>query len=285
MDSIKEDVKYYIDENQDAEFEENEYMYEDLNLEEAEVYFGNEDDESSDKEGIFIYYLAFVSNQELYIDEKPVKKETESRKSSATSIDEPKMASPKGSTTPRKTSVAKKEEPSKPAPKIAPIPAVRVPTTPRAVVPTPVDAPAPAPVLRYAAAAAVAIPKASDPEQGWFLYIRSPIPSLIPSYLVSLASSPDPTPAELTGKGKKTSAPLATSAPVPSAGQAQSKTPAPGIAITAAPQEPEAPLINALHVPDFRELKMPPSLADLVTSFEATREKGMLSCILIGDLT
>ena len=236
----------------------------------------------------FIYYLAFagscLSNQELYIDEKPVKKESESRKSSATSVEEPKMASPKASTTPRKTSVAKKEEPSKPAPKIAPIPAVRVPTTPRAVVPTPVDAPVPAPVLRYAAAAAVAIPKASEPEQGLFLFC---IPNQIPysfsysSYLVSLASSPDPTPAELTGKGKKTSVPLATSATVPSAGQAQSKPPAPGMTTTTAPQEPEAPLINALHVPDFRELKMPPSLADLVTSFESTREKGMLFFLLI----
>ena len=57
VDGIKEDVKYYIDENQDAEFEENEYMYEDLNLEEAEVYFGNEDDEASDKEGM-LYILS-----------------------------------------------------------------------------------------------------------------------------------------------------------------------------------------------------------------------------------
>ena len=57
VDSIKEDVKYYIDENQDPEFEENEYMYEDLNLEEAEVYFGNDDDEGSEKEGSYFFLL------------------------------------------------------------------------------------------------------------------------------------------------------------------------------------------------------------------------------------
>lgn len=50
-------MKYYIDENQDPEFEENEYMYEDLNLEEAEVYFGNDDDEGSEKEGFYFRLL------------------------------------------------------------------------------------------------------------------------------------------------------------------------------------------------------------------------------------
>lgn len=75
--------------------------------------------------------------------------------------EEPKPASPKGSTTPRK-----KEESVKYVSKVTPIPATRVPTTPRATIPTPVDAPIPTPVLRYAAAAAISIPKTSEPEQG-----------------------------------------------------------------------------------------------------------------------
>lgn len=49
VDSIKEEVKYYIEENQDESFEENEYIYEDLNLEDAEIFgFGGEDEDSSE---------------------------------------------------------------------------------------------------------------------------------------------------------------------------------------------------------------------------------------------
>lgn len=46
VETIKEDVNYYVAENQEPDFEDNEYIYDDLNLEEADVYgFGNDDDD------------------------------------------------------------------------------------------------------------------------------------------------------------------------------------------------------------------------------------------------
>jgi CCR4-NOT transcription complex subunit 3 len=54
VEAIQDDVKYYIDENHETDFEENDYIYEDLHLEEGDVYgLGNDDDDSyaSDSEG------------------------------------------------------------------------------------------------------------------------------------------------------------------------------------------------------------------------------------------
>lgn len=45
--SIKDDVNYYVDSHQDDDFNEDEGIYDDLNLDEAEAYgFANEDDGS-----------------------------------------------------------------------------------------------------------------------------------------------------------------------------------------------------------------------------------------------
>jgi CCR4-NOT transcription complex subunit 3 len=62
VDEIKEDVKYYIDSHQEDDFEEDELIYDDLNLEEAEVYgFGGDDDEAPEPERI----LLFIQLQKL----------------------------------------------------------------------------------------------------------------------------------------------------------------------------------------------------------------------------
>lgn len=85
-----------------------------------------------------------------------------------------------------------------------------------------------------------------------------------------MASSPDPTPAELSGKGKKLSAP-ATSASSSTFGHSESVQQK-----VTTPLE-DAEYLNPLPIPEFSEIKMPPSLADLVSSFESTKEKGGIS--------
>lgn len=51
--SIKDDIQYYVDDNQEPDFEEDEGIYDALNLEEAEVYgFGNENESDGSVEDI-----------------------------------------------------------------------------------------------------------------------------------------------------------------------------------------------------------------------------------------
>lgn len=46
---IRDDVNFYVDSNQDADFAEDEGIYDDLSLEEAEAYgFANEDSNDDD---------------------------------------------------------------------------------------------------------------------------------------------------------------------------------------------------------------------------------------------
>lgn len=48
---IKEDVNYYVDSNQEDEFEEDEGIYEELNLDEAEGFgFANDDDDDNNSD-------------------------------------------------------------------------------------------------------------------------------------------------------------------------------------------------------------------------------------------
>ena len=50
MKSIQDDVNFYVESNQEADFAEDEGIYDDLSLEDAEVYgFAHEDDDSSDQ--------------------------------------------------------------------------------------------------------------------------------------------------------------------------------------------------------------------------------------------
>ena len=57
VDEIKEDVKYYLDSHQEDDFEEDELIYDDLNLEEAEVYgFGGDDEEVPTEPERICYY-------------------------------------------------------------------------------------------------------------------------------------------------------------------------------------------------------------------------------------
>jgi CCR4-NOT transcriptional regulation complex NOT5 subunit len=57
--NIQEDVNFYVESNQDPDFAEDEGIYDDLSLEEAEAYgFANEDEEGSEQsalEGILFY--------------------------------------------------------------------------------------------------------------------------------------------------------------------------------------------------------------------------------------
>lgn len=77
VEMIKDDIKYYIEENQEGDFEENEFIYEDLKLEEAEIYgIGKEDseDEKSPQEVISVLQGQGQTGQKKKKEEKISKK-------------------------------------------------------------------------------------------------------------------------------------------------------------------------------------------------------------------
>ncbi|KAJ3358237.1 general negative regulator of transcription subunit 5 [Kappamyces sp. JEL0680] len=260
VDTIKDDIMYYIDENQDPDFEENEFIYEDLNLEDAEVYFGNEDDEDEDRE-----------------EEKASSSKKEEKKPSITE----EKAVAKGAVTPRKSSKTKEEVTPKavPKPASAPVPApapvpAKPTSTPRASIPTPVDAPVPPVTLRYAAAAAISIPKSETASAPSALE-----PLSVQGQSTSSESSTLTAAAKLKAATEKRSASLTSlkdSSPSVAAVLLQTdtrRTDSPGPIFPADSDESSQFQAVPTTPVDPVETKMPPALADLVASFEATRER------------
>lgn len=243
VEPIQDDIKYYIDENQDDEFEENEYIYEDLNLEDADVLFGANEDESDDEE---------VKSP----------KDSDSKKGSSESIEKT------NATPPRKKSVTVVLTPTtkeilKP-PKVVPVLQKPAPTTPRAYAPSPVDLPpAPPPILRYAAAASTTIPKDSHLTSDINQLIGNPLGELGSSAAIAAVQKMKPPMPE------KRSSVSSISSTVPTAQLAAMSVSYPP------PLTREDPAyIHTLPEPSAEHTKMPPALADLVASFDATKERG-----------
>ncbi|KAJ3325696.1 general negative regulator of transcription subunit 5 [Boothiomyces sp. JEL0866] len=138
VETIKEDVNYYVAENQEPDFEDNEYIYDDLNLDEAEVYgFGNDDDDADPVD---------PPTPPQKVEPPPTPKaEPEPKKKEK----EPeKEAKPTPPTPKKQKSLDKEKTKQKPL----------NPTIPKAVAPAIVDPPPPPANLRFSAVAAAAPP-------------------------------------------------------------------------------------------------------------------------------
>ncbi|KAI9104831.1 Not1 N-terminal domain, CCR4-Not complex component-domain-containing protein [Phlyctochytrium arcticum] len=278
--AIKEDVDYYVKTNQDADFEENEYIYEDLDLENLEAYGLKPEDGTDDisepqtppKEKEFME--AVTPLREVKVTEDSAK-----RKSSKDKVDLEEAVTPT------------KPAPSKPLPAKArsvPVPA-KTPSKPAAVsTVTSARTPAPAPrgpepaavpnlVQRYAAAASGS--SSDGPVRANSASSASTEKRTIPKpRSEDAASSPGRDSASTpTGPASipQPSAPRSTIAgqpPVAEPLQAAiaSSAPLQKANSSSTPTDPTAKEEPASEPIDNR---LPPSLADLVQSFEATRDR------------
>jgi hypothetical protein len=128
-----------------------------------------------------------------------------------------------------------------------------------------VEPPIPAPTLRYAAAAAVSIPK-SDSDKG--------------AVVVEKKTGSVPAEVERSQSTNPTTTSVTTTNPVPSSSQAATISLAPTVS---SPQtfnsitSTDDPVLPIAPVPEPID-RMPAALADLVASYDATKQRGTLIC-------
>ena len=136
VEDVKEDVEYYVKKNNDDDFEENEYMYENLNLEEAEEIFaiGNQHEDEHHE-------------VEVEVAKTPPREKEKEEVNQRASL--PPLLKPKKEKS--------KEDKVKNA-----IPKVPVIPVPKLSGPVPIDPPAPPPTLRYASIAAAGASKSAE---------------------------------------------------------------------------------------------------------------------------
>ncbi|KAI9361217.1 Not1 N-terminal domain, CCR4-Not complex component-domain-containing protein [Zopfochytrium polystomum] len=271
---IREDVNYYADNNQDAGFEEDEGLYDELNLQEGETFLmANEDDDSDSSDDSPVHR------------DKGREKETpkvEEKKKHEPELTSPSKAAPsKAPVTPVKPGKAMK-------PPTAPTPKTTTPAKPAAVsaaarpplAPTPAAANPPVPPQRYAAAAAAA--SISTPERSASVssttnsnsddkrHVPRPM-SAEPPVTTTAASAPSPA---TTPARNPVSQAAEVATPPPQAVEAHPPSASVRQAPPAAPPKPEPSKEN--YPPPASEPidnRLPPSLADLVDSFEVTKKR------------
>ncbi|KAG9065119.1 general negative regulator of transcription subunit 5 [Linnemannia hyalina] len=246
--SIQEDVNYYVDENQDPDFAEDEEIYTDLNLEEEEdFYVIGADDHHKDDD----------------VSEKDKDEEIPAKKPSKTV--EPEPASPPARTTTTKTVPTKKLSISEPKEtKPAATLAATLATAPTATAPTAtapsataltaaatsktttsgstrqttIPRPADTPTIQYAAAAAANLPVA-EPSQASNITAS---PSLA-------AATVDEAPAASKDGLASTSEAMAESAVAPASTAGSAVAPAGASAAVATPPMDEAKAHSAMSTP------------------------------------
>ncbi|KAF9151479.1 proteinral negative regulator of transcription subunit 5 [Linnemannia schmuckeri] len=228
--SIQEDVNYYVDENQDPDFAEDEEIYTDLNLEEEEDYYvigaddHHKDDDVSEKD----------KDEEL-----PAKKPPKTV--------EPEPAASPARTTTTKTAPMKKLSISEPKEtKPAPAPAPTVPTatatskttsngsTRQTTIPRPADTP----TIQYATAAAANLPM-TEPSQ---------TSNITASPSLAAAIADDSSAASKDGL-VSTSEPSAESAVTPASAAGSGIAPAGASATVATPPMDEAKTQSVMSTP------------------------------------
>ncbi|KAF8933276.1 Not1 N-terminal domain, CCR4-Not complex component-domain-containing protein [Dissophora ornata] len=307
--AIQEDVNYYVDENQDPDFAEDEEIYTDLNLEDEEDFFtvgaedhfsgSNKDDDQSEK-----------SKDD---NEPPAKKQPKEADPEPTPI--PTKAVPAKPTPAKKPSISEGKE-TKPTPVSSPASAkstvandpstARQPAAPRVGAGSFVESP----VIQYATAVAANLSAVESPRAAPL----SASPSLVAAVLeknspnaasaaakveisspLSSASTPVSTQAQVKTQASEapvaspsaatTEVPKVTPAQEPSSGKPQPSPAQPSIA----PLLPQAAGENtqqrdtssvqsvsaqpqAVPEPDIR---LPSALADLAHSFEVSKERAM----------
>ncbi|KAH8551471.1 Not1 N-terminal domain, CCR4-Not complex component-domain-containing protein [Umbelopsis sp. PMI_123] len=257
--AIQEDVKYYVESNQEPDFEEDEYIYDDLNLEEEEEQYAIAQDESY--------------NDEDTVEKKEEPKPVVKRTSKDEEVSKP-ASSPIATKADVQTDEATEESPQQTT-ETEPVQA-KSPTTP-----TSTKAPEPAhavtPTIRYAqAAASAAHNDSSDAHK------KEPIPA--PPPIQSAWIEPPKVVAD-NAKTATSDTPEASNTHPP-VSEAQDKAPAPPTPSSAtststksnaaesqsqsidytSPPPNEQPL-NAI------ETKFPSALSDLVSAFQAVKDK------------
>ncbi|GAA5843861.1 hypothetical protein JCM3766R1_005948 [Sporobolomyces carnicolor] len=289
--NVKDDIAYFVESNTEEDFEEDEGIYDELNLsDEEDMYQIGGDDHQSSHDSVSV-------------------------------ADEPAPPVPPIPKTPSKVEPKEEERPA-PRAKIVPTPqkkpsvdAVSRPAVPAATPqrstsgpsPVPRSTPAPLPPIRYAAAAAGAtasqtvtspppstatapppglasLPSPTSPE----VSKAAPPPGLAsrtnssaPSPALSSAAPPAPQSQTSSAPSGKQDASQSATSSVPSSAVASADpaSPAPASANVSSPSQKsaEAPAASANAAPPTSksDTRLPSSLADLVTSFETAKQKSM----------
>ncbi|KAJ3087210.1 general negative regulator of transcription subunit 5, partial [Quaeritorhiza haematococci] len=331
---IKDDVNFYVESNQDPEFAEDEGIYDELNLEDAEAFgFANDDEDESSETSDDEPAPPPKEKEEPKLHEDGKRKGAKDGKDNeATSPSKP---------SPSKQAVVRGIDKTKPPAKAAPLPQPKVlPPSGRSssvTLPAPrpsqiESAPAPHITQRYSVAAAaqpvdsargsissvssgtpttedrrilgkvvdsptqapIPAPRAPS-EASPTVSVASPTkppsgPSAIPQYSNATAASVPPSSAQQQ-RGSTTTASTITQQQIPPLGlpipsstkplgpsqQAPIPAPAPTSTTTptaaTAPVPTEAPQTEAPPPTESIDDRLPPSVADLVSSFEATKER------------
>lgn len=311
--NVKDDIAYFVESNTEEDFEEDEGIYDELNLEDEEDMFqiGQDDHHSS-------HDSQSVADSEPAppvppIPKTPAKKATmppheeESTTSNTTtttnsssSTKTPAKATPVKPTPQKKASLDSSSSSSARVPASSAAAATTTPlrpvSGPASSHPAPRTTPAPAlPPIRYAAAAAAANANATTTTTSSAPSTAAPAPA---SATVSSPAAPPgltvPTPAATDSQAKEASTSPAPSAPSPSPSPAPAQTAAPGSVSPAPSSAPDAPQQSqtsssaqqegsqtqqqqqSQQQPNTKaDSRLPSSLADLVTSFESAKQKSL----------
>ncbi|EON63234.1 hypothetical protein W97_02461 [Coniosporium apollinis CBS 100218] len=305
VNALKDSLEYYVNNNQEVDFQEDDTFYDDLDLDEEEGLYGmaNEVDRVSSQDTQSVQ------------DEVP---ELDTRTAPTAAKSKPSVPD---------TAVAGARRPSaqlkSPLPALAtlhtPLPSTSNGVPPINMKPAPIPQRIPGEPLKYASAAAAAAASdkngvgiaplppppgaapVSGPNAGLITQTAASIPSAQPSAKPSAATSPSPAPSQLVAPQQKpvasvsgsiddgSTAPISSKSPAPShssaaapSTQASSAPPTPALETAQpqkAPQASDAPPTPALtngesHVDaeeDESVYHLPSSLSDLLESFEATK--------------
>ncbi|BGO91821.1 proteinral negative regulator of transcription subunit 5 [Rhodotorula toruloides] len=297
--NVKEDIAYFVETNTEEDFEEDEGIYDELNLEDEEDLFhiGQDDHQSShdsqsvaDEPAPTVPPMPKTPAKAEKKQEEPVQEKTPAKAKAAVAT--PQKKTSLDATTSR-PSVAPTQTPS------------RSVSGPAASTPQPRSTPAPPlPPIRYAAAAAAAN-ASSQPSAASTATASAPSPALAaPSPPAATTASSPGAPA---GPPPGLSAPASSAAPASPAAKeepakelasASSAAPSPGLAAPAAPSpapsggsaapasQPPQTADSASPAPSSsdaqqqpqqskQDARLPSSLADLVTSFESAKQKSL----------
>ncbi|KAK4047165.1 general negative regulator of transcription subunit 5 [Microbotryomycetes sp. JL201] len=311
---IKDDIAYFVESNMEEDFEEDEGIYDELNLEDEEEMFpvGADDHHSTTNDSVSV------------ADEPPA---PQPPKTPAKKADPPTTEAEKSPAKAKTAAVPSRKatlESSKPTPSVAaaaPTPTARAVSNPQ---PAPRAVPAPLPPIRYAAAAAGANSQnvtpsssavsVSSPATAPTSSSAAPPPGLVQSPATSEPPVPIASPAAVDSKSGSSEAPSHPSSVAPSPHVAPSI--APGLATaspamsaasvapsslnvsSAAAQSPSPSAASLAQAADAAsssdqnaagsdaasqqaqtsqrpETRLPSSLADLVTSFESAKQKSV----------
>ncbi|KAG0052318.1 general negative regulator of transcription subunit 5 [Gryganskiella cystojenkinii] len=203
VQGIQEDVNYYVDENLDPDFAEDEEIYTDLNLEEEEDYFavGTEDHYNAHDD---------AKSSKDDVDEAPPKKPV--KEVEPEPAPSPTKAAPPKPTPTKKLSMSetKDTKPAAPSPTVVPKAAAQTPVRPAAV-PRPVDPP-----IQYATAVAANLPVSESPRLSNISASPSPSPNVAPAVLAQPSNVAHDSPQTAAASAVSASPKMTAEVPVPS---------------------------------------------------------------------